>query len=65
MIMACLLIISTKLMTSYFRHTYLQTPPLGQGMTQGQFLGNQSALLFTHRWRENNWIHIILEVPVV
>ena len=51
--------------------SYLPTPTLGQDMTQGQFLAEFNRfefrafflldllhyLLFTHSWRENNWIH--------
>ena len=67
-----------SLFNNYYTQIY-QPLPLGQVMTQGQFLSgvkqvwiqsflsprlvasprleNQSSLLFTHSWKENNWIN--------
>ena len=40
---------------------HLPTPLYREDVTQGhQGLRTQSSLLFTHSWRENNWIHTLL-----
>ena len=45
------LIFKAEFNRTYFRDFLLQDKLPNQG------LRTQSALLFTHRWRENNWVH--------